>query len=79
MENTQRVWIIHVIIFSFNLTAERHLFLGAAKINRHIYFKGILSSKFEFKDRLLWKKGSAFVYTKGRNLWVPFRLISLMK
>ena len=72
MENTQRVWIMFIIVFSINfLTTERHLILGDAKLNQH---KDILTSKFESKDMLLWKRGSAFVSTEDGNLWIPSRL-----
>ena len=51
MEYTQRVWIMYIIAFSLKfLTAEKHLFLGAAKLNQ---YKGILTLKFESKDMLL--------------------------
>ena len=45
--------------------------LGTDKVNQH---KGILTSKFESKDMLLWKRGSAFV-SKDENLCYPFRLL----
>ena len=64
---------MHIIVFSLNfLTSERHLFLGAAKLNLH---KGILTSKFASKDMLLWKRGSAFVSTENENLWIHSRLM----
>ena len=51
MEYTQRVWTEFIIVFPLNiLTAERHLILGAAKLNQH---KGILTSNFGSKDMLL--------------------------
>ena len=76
MEYTHRVWIMYIIVFSLNfLTAERHLILGAAKLNQHIYFKGILTLKFESKDMLLWKRDSAFVSTEDENLWIPSKLM----
>ena len=32
-----RVWIMHIMVFSLNfLNAERHLILGAAKLNTYI-------------------------------------------
>ena len=69
MEYAQRFWIMYIIRFSLNfLTTERHLILGAAKLNQH---KGILTSKFGFKNMLLWKRGSAFVFTEDENLWIP--------
>ena len=67
---------MHIIVFSLNfLTAERHLFLGIAKLNQHIYFKGILTSVFESEDMSLWKRGSAFISTEDENLWIPSRLM----
>ena len=54
MKYTQRIWIMYIIVFSFNFLTEKEL------SNQHIYFKGSLSSKFEFKDMLLWKRGSSF-------------------
>ena len=63
-----------IIVFSLHfLTAESYLILGVAKLNQH---KGILSSKIGTKDMLLWKRGSAFVSTEDKNLWVPSRLLS---
>ena len=59
MENTQRVWIMYTIVFSLNLltvnelTTERHLIVGAAKLEQH---KGILTSKFGSKDMFLGKE-----------------------
>ena len=52
MENRHRIWIIAIIVFSFNfltvneLTAERQWFAKAVKLNQPIYFKGILILKF---------------------------------
>ena len=63
---------MYIIVFSLNfLNTERHLILGAAKLNQHIYFKDILTSKFDSKDMLLLKRDFAFVSTKGENLWTP--------
>ena len=65
---------MYIIVFSLNfltlneLSTERHFIVWAAKISPHICFKGILISKFGFKDTLLWKRGSAFVSTEDRNL-----------
>ena len=78
MENSQRVWIINIIVFSLNfltvkeLTIERHFIVWTVKLNQH---KGILTSKFESKDMLLWKKGFSFVFTKDENLWIASRLM----
>ena len=43
------------------LSTERHFIVWAAKLHQHIYFKSILTSKFESKDMLLWKRGFVFV------------------
>lgn len=53
------------------LTAENHLILGVAKLNQHIYFKGVLTSKFDSKDMLLWKIGSTFISTEDEKPWIP--------
>ena len=59
MENSQRVWIMHIIVFSLNfltvkeLSTERRFTVWAAKPNQHIYYKGILTSKFGSKDMML--------------------------
>ena len=72
-KNTQRVWVLHIIVFSLNFsTVGRHLIQGDAKINQH---KGILTSKFESKDMLFWKRGSAFDSTEDEDLWIPSRLM----
>ena len=61
MENSQRVWIMF-IAFSLNfltvkeLSTERHFIVWAAKLNQHVYYKGIITSKFGSKDMLLWKE-----------------------
>ena len=76
MEYTQRVWIIYIIVFSFNfltvkeLSTERHFIVQAAKLNQG---KGIFTLKFESKDMLLWKRASSFVFTEDENLWVASR------
>lgn len=70
---------MYTIVFSLNIltvnkiTAERHLVVGDAKLNQH---KGTLTSKFGSMDMLLlWKRGSASVFTEDEKLWIPFRLI----
>ena len=69
---------MYIIVFSLNfltvkeLSAERHFIVWAAKLNQ---YKGILTSEFESKDMLLWKKGSCFVSTEDENLWINYRLI----
>ena len=47
---------------------SKTLIVWAAKLNQHIYFKGILISKFGSRDLLLWKRGSYFVSTEDENL-----------
>ena len=56
---------MYIIVFSLNfLTAERHLILVTAKLNQHLYFKGVLTSKFRSKDILHWKRASVCVSTE---------------
>ena len=75
MENSQRVWIMYSIMFSLNfltvkeLSTERHFIVWAAKLNQHLYYNDILTSKFKSKDMVLWKRGS-FVFTEDENLWI---------
>ena len=82
MENRHRIWILVIIVFSFNfltvneLTGERQWVTKAAKLNRHIYFKGILILKFISKDLLFWES-SSFVSTEDENLWIASRLLWL--
>ena len=46
-----RVWIMYIIEFSLNfltvngLSTERHFIVLAAKLNQHVYYKGIMTSK----------------------------------
>ena len=82
MENTQRIWILCVIVLSLNcLTAEegataakRHLIINAARLIQYIYFENALTSKLKSKDMLLWRRGFAFVYTKNERLRIHSRL-----
>ena len=83
MKNTQRVWIMYIIVFSLNffftakeLSTERHFIVWTAKLNQH---KGILIPKFESKDMLFWKRGSSFVSTEDENLWIASRLYVMME
>ena len=70
MENIESRLCIYTTVRSLNfltvneLTAERHLIVGAAKLNQH---KGILTSKFGSKY-VAWKRGSAFVSTEDEKL-----------
>ena len=79
MENTQRVWITCITVFSLNfltvkkLSTEKHFIVSVANLNQHICSKGIMTSKFGFKDMLLWKMVSSFVFTEDENLWVASR------
>ena len=81
MEYTQKVWIMYIIVFSLNfltvneLSTERHFIVWAAKLNQHVYYKGIMTSKFGSKDMLLWKRGSSLVSTEDENLWIASRLV----
>ena len=61
---------MYIIVFSLKfLTIERHLIWGSA------FFKVILTSKFESKKTLLWKRDSVVVSTEDENLWIPSRLM----
>ena len=59
MENSQRIWIMYFIVFSLNflivkeLNTERHFIVWSAKLIQHVYYKAILTSKFESKDMML--------------------------
>ena len=70
---------MHIIVFSLNfltvkeLSTERHFIVWAAKINRHVYYKGILTSEFGSKNILLGKRGSSFVFIEDENLWIASR------
>ncbi len=74
MENSQRVWILCIIVLSLKfltvkeLSTERHFIIWAAKLNQNGY-KGITISKFGSKDMMLWK-GSSFVFTEDQTLWI---------
>ena len=72
---------MYIIVFSLNsltvkeLSTERHLIVWTAKLNQHLYYKGILTSEFRSKDMLLGKRGSSFVFTEDENLWIVSRRI----
>ena len=76
MENTQRIWILCVIVLSLNcLNAEegatkRCLFVNAAKLIQDRYFKNTLTSKLKSKGMLLWKRDFAFVSMGNERLWI---------
>lgn len=69
------------IMFSLNfltvkeLSTQRHFIVWGAKLNQHIYYKGIMTSKFGSKDMLLWKRGSSLVSTEDEDLWIASRLM----
>ena len=54
MKNTQRVWILNIIVLSLNClmaeeratTARRYLIINAAGLIQHIYFGNALTSNF---------------------------------
>ena len=73
VEYTQSLDYVYYSIFLNVLTAEKPLIQGTVKLNQHICLKGFLTSKY--KDMLLWKTGSSFVYTEDENLCNIFRLI----
>ena len=81
MENSQRLWILYIIVFSLNflavkeLSIEKHFIAWAAKLNQHAYYKGIMTSGFGSKDMVLWKRGSSLVFTEDETLWTPSRPI----
>ena len=70
-----------IIVFSMNfltmkeLNTERHFLVWAVKLNQHVYYKGIMTSKFGSKDMLLWKRGSSLVSTEDKNLWIASRMV----
>ena len=55
----------------------KHFIVLAAKLNQHVYYKGIMTSKFGSKDMLLWKKKGSFVFTEDENLRIASRPIWL--
>ena len=79
MDNSQRLWILCIIVFSLKfltvkeLSTERRFLVWAAKLNQHGYYKGIMTSEFGSKDMMLWKRGSSFVFTEDENLWIASR------
>ena len=81
MENSQRVWIMCIIVLSLNfftvkeLSKERHFIIWAAKLNQHVYYEGILTLEFGSKDMMLWKSGSSFIFTEDETLWITSRPI----
>ena len=62
---------MYIIVLTLNfltvkeLSTERHFTVWTVKLNQH---KGILTSNFESKDMLLWKRDSVFISTEDENL-----------
>ena len=80
MENSECLdYVYYCVIFEFlavnELSTERHFIVWAAKLNQHVYYKGILTSEFGSKDMVLWKRGFLFVFTEDDNLWIASRPI----
>ena len=78
MENTQRIWILYVIMLSLNClnaeeggrTAKRYLFINATELIQDRYFENTLASKLKSKGMLLWRRDFAFVSTENERLWI---------
>ena len=72
---------MYIIVFSLNfltvneLSTERHFIVWTAKLNQHVYYKGIMTSEFGSKNMLLWKRRSSFVSKENENLWISSRLM----
>ena len=70
MKNSQRVWIMCIIVLSLNfltvkeLSTERHFIIWAAKLNQNGY-KGIMTSEFGSKDMILLEKRFFFCFLRG--------------
>ena len=58
----------YCVFFEFFDCTQRNFIVWAAKLNQHICFKGIMTSKFGSNDMLLLKTGSSFVSTEDENL-----------
>ena len=85
MKNTQKVWILYIIMLSLNcLTAEegatatkRHLNINAAGLAKNEYFINVLTSKLKSKDILLWGRCFDFVSTENERIWIHSELIKI--
>ena len=85
MKNTQKVWILYVIVLSLNcLTAEegaaaakRQLIINVAGFSQPIYFENSLTLNFKSKYMLLLKRGFAFVSIVGERLWIHSALTKI--
>ena len=83
MENTEKFWILYMLLFSLNYwiaekitTTNKRNATGLIQI---IYFKNTLTQKFKPKDKLLGKRISNFVSTENEKLWISSKLICLIK
>ena len=82
MKNTQRVWILYVIMFSLNClnaeeeatAAKRYLYINAAELIQDRYFDNTLTSKLKSKRMLLCRRGFVFVSTGNEKLWIHSEL-----
>ena len=81
MKNTQRVWMLYVIMLSLNCLnpeeatpAKRYLFINAAELIQDRYSENTLTSKLKSKNTLLWRRGFAFVSTGNERLWIHSEL-----
>lgn len=52
-------------------TVERHLIMYIARLNKPIYFKNVLTSKFRWKDMPLLKSGSVFISIRNERVYIP--------
>lgn len=52
------------------IASERHWIMEAALLNQLIYFKDVLTSKWESKDMLLWEGGYTFLPTGNKRLCI---------
>ena len=59
------------------VAAERHWIMKTAKLNRAIYFKNILTSKWKLDNMSCCGRGYAFVSMGNKNLWIPSRLVEI--
>ena len=70
MKNTQRIWILYVIMFSLNCVnveegetaAKRHLNRNAAELIKHKYFTNALDFKIEVKRYVTLEKRFCFCF-----------------
>ena len=70
MKNTQRVWILYVIMLSLNClnaeegatAAKRYLLINAAELIQERYFENTLTSKLKSKGMLFCRRDFVFVF-----------------